>query len=564
MTTSFVLAVLLVVSIFTHGFSFAQGIDRAIKDVENLMTRETSQPVKSQLAVIKDDLASLKSLMTQSNRNLATTSEKAKLDFYVMSQCPFGTQVEDAVTPVLDQLGANVEFRLNYIASDQGNGNFQSLHGDNEVQGDLVQLCAAKYNPDKFMDMIVCQNKDATKIPQNWEQCAKDKGLDVEKIKACYAGGEAKTLLSASILETGKVGATGSPTMYLNGNKYAGGRQTTDFLRQICNAFTTKPQACLNIPEASKVSMIVLNDKRCKACDVTNVVTQLQQLFPGLQSQTLDYGDAAGKKMYSDLQLTVLPALLFDTSVEKGEGYSNVQKYLEKKGDYWSLRIGASFDPTAEICDNGIDDTGDGLVDCADLTCQSTLICRPEIQKKLDLFVMSQCPYGLQALNAMQEVLTTFKGNIDFSIHYIADETSDGVFSSLHGQGEVDEDIRELCATKYYPEDYKYMDYIWCRNKDIKGTDWETCAKEAGMSTAMIKNCFDGTEGKQLLRDNIKLSNELQIGASPTFLANNKKDFGGIDAQTIKTNYCASNTGLAGCEKTLSGDTGGTPAGNCG
>jgi hypothetical protein len=35
---------------------------------------------------------------------VTTTSEKVKLEFYVMSQCPYGTQVEDAVKPALDSL----------------------------------------------------------------------------------------------------------------------------------------------------------------------------------------------------------------------------------------------------------------------------------------------------------------------------------------------------------------------------------------------------------------------------------------------------------------------------
>jgi predicted DsbA family dithiol-disulfide isomerase len=411
--------------------------------------------------------------------------------------------------------------------------------------------------------MVVCQNKNAAGIPANWEQCAKDNGLATDSIKTCYEGAEGKQLLSDSIKETAKVSATGSPTIYLNGQAYSGGRQSSDFLRGICNAFSTKPQACLNIPAPVKVNMIVVNDKRCAACDVTRLVSQLKTMFPGIQIENLDYSDAKGKQIYNDLQLGVLPAMLFDSTVEKGESYASVQQYLVKTGDYYSLRIGAEFDPTAEICDNGIDDTGDGLIDCADPDCTAELVCRKETAKTLDLFVMSQCPYGIQALDAMKEVLTNFKGNIDFSVHYIANENPDGTFTSLHGQGEVDEDIREVCAAKYYPDSYKYMDYIWCRNKNIKGTDWESCATQAGMSAATIKSCFEGTEGKSLLKENIKLTDELSIGSSPTFLANNKQEFGGIDAETIKTNYCAANAGLAGCLNKLTGSTASTAAGSC-
>ena len=50
--------------------------------------------------------------------------------------------------------------------------------------------------------------------------------------------------------------------------------------------------------------------------------------------------------------------------------------------------------------------------------------------------------------------------------------------------------------------------------------------------------------------------------ASPTWLANNQVKFSGIDAETIKKNFCSANPGLDGCENTLSGDSG-APAGSC-
>ncbi|MFH1511582.1 MAG: hypothetical protein ABIF10_07880 [Candidatus Woesearchaeota archaeon] len=564
MAVSGVLALLLVVSIATYGFRFS-AIDRAIGDVDKLIATQSGS-AKTQLQAIKSDLASLKTDITaqpQASKPASSGTDNVAVEFYVMSQCPFGTQVEDAIKPVLDSIGDRLDFSLEFIATDNGDGTFKSLHGENEVKGNIAQLCAAKYSPDKYMDMVVCQNKDAASIPGNWEACAKDNGLPFEDIKSCYEGEEGKQLLSESIEATGTVGATGSPTIYIGDEKYSGGRQTNDFLRAICTKFEDAPAACSDIPAPKEVSMIVLNDKRCEECDVSSVVAQLKSIFPGLKTEELDHSDAQGKKLYDELELTFLPALLFDSSVKDADGYANVQRYLEQKGDYLSLRIGASFDPAAEICDNNIDDTGNGMVDCDDETCKGKLICRPEIKNKLDVFVMSQCPFGVQALNAMQEVLDTFSGNIDFSVHYIADKNADGSFNSLHGQPEVDENIRELCAMKYYPNDYKYMDYVWCRNKAITSADWESCAKDNGMSVAMIKACAEGDEGKKLLAEDLLLAKDLEISASPTFLANNKQEFGGIDAETVKAGFCKANEGLDGCDKTLTGATA-APAGSCG
>ena len=150
-------------------------------------------------------------------------------------------------------------------------------------------------------------------------------------------------------------------------------------------------------------------------------------------------------------------------------------------------------------------------------------------------------------------MLANFKNRVNFDVHYIADKKGDG-FGSLHGQPEVDENIRQLCAKKYYGQGYKYMDYIWCRNKNYRSTDWKPCAT-GGISAAKIEKCATGDEGKKLLEEDIKVAKALSISASPTWLANNKFKFSGIAPEAIKSNVCQHNKGLAGCDKKLTEKT---------
>jgi hypothetical protein len=565
--TTAIFAILFFAAILTRGFSGTGNVaqlEQCVNNIDKVSSQVQSAELKDLLTTTKNSLMSAKALLdTKTAAPAAGAGDKVKVDFYVMSKCPYGIQVEDGIKPVLDKLGKSVDFSINFIANDNGDGTFKSLHGDTEVAGDIVQLCAMKYAPDTYMDMIICQNKDSAGIAGNWQSCAT--GMDIAKIKACSEGDEGKTLLKASIAKANAVQASGSPTIYIGGASYSGGRAATDFLRAICDRYTTKPAACSDIPAAVKVNMIAFSDKRCKDCDVTSLVSQLKGMFPGLVVKNMDYNDPDGKKFYADNGLTTLPSLLFDADVAKADGYANIERYLQPKGSYQELRIGSAFDPTKEICDNNIDDNANGQIDCADADCKESMVCREEIKKKLDVFVMSQCPYGVQGLNAMQEVLANFKGNIDFNIHYIADANADGTFSSLHGQPEVDEDLRELCVMDLYPTGYKYMDYILCRNKDIKNTAWEACATSNGMDAAKIKACAEGAKGKELLTASLKSSQALGISASPTWLANNKVQFSGIDAQTVKTNFCTQNPGLAGCDKTLTGQAASaTPAGACG
>jgi len=491
--------------------------------------------------------------------------DKVKLNFYVMSKCPYGTQVLDAIAPVLKSMGDAVDFKVDYIGTEGTGGAFTSLHGQTEVDENIRELCVMKYYSGnyKYMDYVTCRDKNIQSA--DWEPCARDNGIDAAKIKACADGSEGKGLLSASFKAASAAGARGSPTIMVAGKPYTGGRKDADFKRALCNAMTVKHSECANIPVPTRVDVVILNDKRCKDCDTAGLESSLKGVFAGVVFKYVDYGTPEGKSLYADTKKPLLPAILFDEKVKQDPGYASIEKYLGVAGDtYGALKVGATFDPTAEICDNGIDDTGDGKVDCQDSTCADTMACRPEIKKRIDLFVMSQCPYGIQALNSMKDVLSTFN-DMSFNIHYIAgyDEAT-GTFNSLHGQGEVDEDIRELCAMKYYPENHKYMDYILCRNKAMSG-DWVKCATDNAMDAAKLRACSEGDEGKGLLREDLKLAEGLNVGASPTWLANNRFEFSGITADSVRQNYCAKNAGLPGCEKVLSTDTGGVAAGGgCG
>jgi predicted DsbA family dithiol-disulfide isomerase len=404
------------------------------------------------------------------------------------------------------------------------------------------------------MDFVSCMNKSWRKIPENWESCAKETGMPVDKLKTCFQGQEGFDLLKASFEKAKARRATGSPTIYIGGKMYRGGRTEKAFTRAICDAYPKdKPELCASLPPPVKVAITILSDERCKRCRTPMIEQQMKGFFPGGEITVVDFGTEEGKRMYEELKLTKLPIILFGQEVKEAENYARLQRSLKPSGDKLMFSRYARFDPRREICDNKRDDTNNGKVDCDDPDCVHALPCRSEKDKKLELFVMSQCPYGVKALNSMKEVLDNFQNKIDFEVHFIASEQGDG-FQALHGQPEVDENIRELCAIKLYPKNYKYMDYILCRNKNIRSTDWKSCTgSSTGIDTAKMEKCFSGTEGKNLLRKDIKIAEALNVTGSPTWYANNKFRFSGLDAESIKNNLCRHNKGMSGCDNKLTG-----------
>ena len=518
-----------------------------------------------------------------------TSGPKVKVAMYVMSKCPFGVKAVDGFTPVLKKMGDRIDFQLDYIADEVPQGQacprgrpahkgFCALHGPPEVKGNIQQLCVRKHYPAlaQWLPFIECQNKTWRNIPNNWEGCAKQTGLDVGKLTSCIDGDEGKQLHSASSKRAKAARASGSPTIYVAGKQYSGGRSLRDFTRAACQGMDgQKPADCSNIPEPIEVKVVILNDKRCAKCQTAGLESNLRgRFFPKLTVRTVDYGSAEGKKLFADLKLTHLPAWLFEPGVEKAENYKRIARWMEPMGNYKKLKVPAIFDPKAEICDNKVDDTGNGKIDCADDTCKGKLECREEKQKKLDVFVMSQCPFGVKAIDAMKEVLANFGSDLKFDVHYIADKVPAGRkcrrgaeprfgFCALHGAPEVDENIRQLCAKKYYGAKNKYLDYIWCRNKNYRSNEWKSCATN-GISADVIAKCFNSDEGKKLHEASSKLAQQLNVSGSPTWLANNRHKFSGIAADAIKQNVCSHNKGMKNCDKNLSKQSKGPAAGSCG
>ncbi len=547
--TTVVFALLFLVSIFTHGFSFtAVGTGTPTAKVT---VPDTGNPPSS-----------ASSATTAADNAVADNA--VKLDFYLMSQCPFGTQVADAIEPVIKKLGNSVDFNMYFIADDNGDGTFSSLHGQPEVDGDIVQLCAAKHNPDKYMDMIVCQNKNAGAIPGNWEQCAKDSGLDTEKIKACFEGGEGKELMSASIKASEEVGATGSPTIYLNDEPYAGGRTENDFMRAICSAFEgTKPDACSDIPEPKKVNAIIITDERCgPQCDTTQLALQLKGVFPGLNAKNMDYSEDEAKKIVDNAGIEYLPVVLFDDTVKETEGYTNIQRYLIESGEYLSLQVGASFDPKAEICDNELDDNGDGKTDCDDPDCQSEWKCMQKLEKpEVELFVMSHCPFGTQIEKGILPVLELLGDKIDYSIKFCT--------YAMHDKEELDEQTLQYCIQKDHKDEY--ITYLKCFLKEGKTDE---CVEEVGIDKKALELCTKAADeqykitesyndkstwlnGRFPIFDIHKESNEkYEIHGSPGFVINGVVAQAGRDAASLLDAIC---TGFkekpAECEEELPAET---------
>ncbi len=261
--------------------------------------------------------------------------------------------------------------------------------------------------------------------------------------------------------------------------------------------------------------------------------------------------------------------LTYINTLLQGQAEATVDSITDR-GDLYAIKLNVG----GREYDSYITKDGSLLFPSAiDMTATPETPAEPEPQEMpktdkptVQLFVMSECPYGVQAEEAFFPVIKALAGQINFELHFIANDNGDGTFQSLHGQKEVDENIRQVCAMKYYPN--AYIDYISCQNqnfnsgKDIS-TTWEECIATAKLDLTTIKTCAEGTEGKELFIENIKLAEEKGVGGSPTMYINDVSYNSARTAAAFQQTVCgAFNTAPTSCDTVIDTTTT-APSGSC-
>lgn len=205
----------------------------------------------------------------------AVKSDKPEIKFFVMSFCPYGIQLEDALRPIFDLLKNKITFTPHfifdkidnlqtyctarsgdptqcstYITSSNApfktiadcqkylanlktqcldekqylktsNGAlYASLHGRQEANQNVREMCA--YNlvgndKTKWWNFVGNVNKNCTQDNADtcWEQQAQQAGLDTAQITDCF-NKDAVNLIENEIALTTKYNVQGSPTVYIN------------------------------------------------------------------------------------------------------------------------------------------------------------------------------------------------------------------------------------------------------------------------------------------------------------------------------------------------------------
>ncbi len=179
-------------------------------------------------------------------------SDKPQVELFIMSMCPYGTQAEKGILPVLELLKDKIDFTLRFVS--------YAMHGKNEIDENTRLYCVQKQAPEKLYDYMKCYLKEND--ASTWEDCVSEVGIDKSEIDSCissadtefnitelfndkstWSGGRYPQYNVDKNLNT-QYRVQGSPALVVNGAIVSSARSPSAYLNTICNAFNSAPSEC--------------------------------------------------------------------------------------------------------------------------------------------------------------------------------------------------------------------------------------------------------------------------------------------------------------------------------
>ncbi|MBI2046623.1 hypothetical protein HYT26_00460 [Candidatus Pacearchaeota archaeon] len=167
---------------------------------------------------------------TTSQPSQTQKSGKPKVELFVMTYCPYGTQAEKGLIPVLKLLGNKIDGKIRFV--------HYFMHGEKEEQETYNQLCIREEQAGKYLSYLECFLEDGDS-----SRCLTEAGIDKTRLNSCMKSKAKDYYKSDSALSNG-YGVQGSPTLIINGQEASSGRSSSALLSAICSAFNNEPEEC--------------------------------------------------------------------------------------------------------------------------------------------------------------------------------------------------------------------------------------------------------------------------------------------------------------------------------
>jgi hypothetical protein len=182
---------------------------------------------------------------------------------------------------------------------------------------------------------------------------------------------------------------------------------------------------------------------------------------------------------------------------------------------------------------------------------------------KVELFIWSYCPYGVQAQGPLASVASLLKDKVDFEAVLYYDGHGDYETS----QNKIQACIQEIDKNKYWNYASGFVEKIYPKcgsSRDINCDKQESISlmKSLGIDSNAVMSCVD-TKGESLIAEHSNRAKVYGVTGSPSLVINGVVVQVNRDAESYKNAVCdAFNSSPEECNTKLQSTTA-TTSGNC-
>ena len=232
---------------------------QGVQEVASYLSKD-GKLLFSQAMNIEEIIAETKKRESEKNQDKTTKkaatiddipkTEKTKVELFVMSHCPYGTQIVKGIIPTIEALGNDVDFELKFCD--------YAMHGRKELDEQLTQHCIQENEPQKLFEYLKCFLGEA----DAGEKCLNNARINRSKLISCVNKTDEEYKITELFNDentwtsgrfpqynVNKEDANGyevkgSPGLVVNGIQISSARDSDSLLRTICAGYEKAPIGC--------------------------------------------------------------------------------------------------------------------------------------------------------------------------------------------------------------------------------------------------------------------------------------------------------------------------------
>lgn len=428
-------------------------------------------------------------------------SGQGRLELFLEAMDGQGWQLFFLADTVRRRLDA-AELRVYPVVTKKEDGTFAARRGDAEFAESLRLAVLARSYPARAL--LYLNARSLSPSSEGWRDAALFAGVNPDELERRSAS-EGAAALAAAMARASALGVT-ETALLLDGRPYKGAQRLLPLFNAVNDALpaarrAAAPAGYKPAPKGPPPGLWVVLSSGIPKND--GLLGAFDKYFEDIRPTVLDY--AAPERAARFPWLEFVPAYLLTATPE-------AKSRLDAEIKAGLFREKAGF-----------------LV-YEDKQRRGFYTGRPARDGTLEVFVMSQCPYGVLAESAVFDAVKSglLPAGLKVEVHFIGDAKKSAKgeweFSSLHGEAEWQENARQLLIARRHPE--KFGAYLAERNRDVNSPDWQKAARAAGLDPDALAWGYE--ESRSLLAADFSATAGLGITTSPSFVLNGRDFLVGV------------------------------------